>query len=175
MVTEFSYGKIKVDQNTDSWQKVTRFLDVDELTASLSYWAERGSIKRGAQVSSIARQINNEPFSHYMLKVKDKDLLQMSGVKMFALWLLSGEEGMRGYIADVKASGEASGKLVKYLDKLEKNYAANAATLADRKGVIESLACLVPPQGTDEEGCRAFYERRRAAEKVFPIKWLYAN
>ncbi|MBD5225648.1 MAG: hypothetical protein HDS68_06765 [Bacteroidales bacterium] len=106
--------------------------------------------------------------------VTHSDLLKLFGVRALAIWLAEGEEGMRSYIARTQ-SGEASKQLKSYLAKLEKNYDRNAAALADRNGVIESLACLVPPQGTDEQGQRAFYERRRAAEKVFPIKWLSSN
>ncbi|MBD5225285.1 MAG: hypothetical protein HDS68_04870 [Bacteroidales bacterium] len=165
------------DNNTNTWDRVTSTMDIEELTARVSYSYDRVGVSRGAQIPQLASLINSAEFkglTGYQKDAKGKDVLNMYGTMAFALWLREGEEGLRNYIASTN-SGEASKQLKSYLAKLEKNYDRNAAALADRKGVIESLACLVPPQGTDEEGCRAFYERRRAAEKVFPIKWLKSN
>ncbi len=78
---------------------------------------------------------------------------------------------MRGYISEIKG-GEASDKLVKYLEKLEKRYDEKMPVLTDRSKVIESLACLMPPKGTGEADVHAFYDCREAVEEVFPVKWL---
>ena len=75
------------------------------------------------------------------------------------------------FIAQIRDS-KPSKKLLKYLSRLEKRKAANAVMLADRKAVLQSLACMVPPEGTDAAGVQAFYDRRKAVEDVFPIKWL---
>ncbi|MBD5225290.1 MAG: hypothetical protein HDS68_04895 [Bacteroidales bacterium] len=174
MVMEFSRGKAGVGISTPVWEKITREYNVDELSRGLAYWSERGMIDNAA-VTQLSALIDQE--YDLMRKGKgitDKDRLNLFGTKALAIWLAEGEESMRSYIARTQ-SGEASKQLKSYLAKLEKNYDRNAAALADRKGVIESLACLVPPQGTDEQGQRVFYERRRAAEKVFPIKWLSGN
>lgn len=165
------------DNNTNTWDRVTRTMDIEELTARVSYSYDRVGVSRGAQVPQLARLINSAELQSvigYQKDAKGKDVLNMYGAIAFALWLREGEEGLRNYITSTN-SGEASKPLKSYLAKLEKSYNKNAATLADREGVIEALACLVPPQGTDEASCKAFYERRRAAEKVFPLKWLAGN
>ncbi len=174
MVMEFSKGKAGLDRTTPVWDKITREYSIDELSSGLAYWSDRGMIDNAA-VGQLSALINQE--YELMRKgkgVTDKDRLNLFGTKALAVWLKEGEEGMRSYIAETQ-SGQGSKQLKSYLAKLQKSYDRNAAALADRKGVIESLACLVPPQGTDEEGCKAFYERRRAAEKVFPLKWLQSN
>ncbi len=174
MVMEFSKGKAEIGVNTPVWEKITREYDVNELSSGLGYWVEQGMIDNAA-VMQLSALIDRE--YELMRKgkgVTDKDRLNLFGTKALAVWLKEGEEGMRSYIAETQ-SGQGSKQLKSYLAKLQKSYDRNAAALADRKGVIEALACLVPSQGTDEEGCRAFYECRAAAEKVFPLKWLQSN
>lgn len=99
--------------------------------------------------------------------------LNLFGAKAMLVWLRDGYEGMRSYLAELRG-GKLSGKLKKYLDRLEKRYNANSATLSDRRGVVEALACYVPPGFPTDDERSAFYGRRRAFTDVFPISWLFA-
>lgn len=104
---------------------------------------------------------------------KNDDQLNLFGAKAMLVWLRDGDEGLSSYLAELR-SGKLSGKLKKYLSRLEKRYNANSALLSDRRGVVEALACFVPPGFPTDDERRAFYARRRAVAEVFPIRWLFA-
>lgn len=160
-----------VDRTTPTWEKVTRTYSVDEISDGLMYWSDRGRIEN-AQVAQLKNLIRDERRAMYSGKnAKKESQLNLFGAKAFAIWMQEGDEGLDRFLAQIRA-GEPSKQLLKYLSKLEKNMAENAALLSDRRAVLESLACLVPPEGTDVAGVKAFYDRRKAAEKVFPLKWL---
>ncbi len=173
MVNEWTRAAV-AGPETPTWQKITRQHDINELSAGLSYWSKQGMINN-AQIVQLTNLIESErEVLRNGKKATTKNDLNVFGTKALTIWLRDGDEGLRGFLSQIK-NGDASKQLKNYMANLEKNYDENASVLADRKGVIESLACLVPSQGTDEAGCRAFYERRRAAEKVFPLKWLQSN
>lgn len=104
---------------------------------------------------------------------KNDDQLNLFGAKAMLVWLRDGDEGFRSYLAELRG-GKLSGKLKKYLSRLEKRYNANSALLSDRRGVVEALACFVPPGFPTDDERQAFYARRRAVAEVFPISWLFA-
>ncbi len=160
------------DRNTPTWGKITRNYNVDELTSGLRYWAERGEIDN-AQIVQLKNLIKQEynAMTHGK-NASSKDILNIFRTKALVIWLQNGKQGLHNFISSIKDCDEASDKLVKYLDNLNNQYARNAALLEDRDKVIESLVCMVPPEGTDAAGVQAFYDRRKAVEDVFPIKWL---
>lgn len=171
LVMEYSNGTANIDLNTSTWEKVSREYSINELSYSLRYWAKRGQINN-AQIEQLTALIDQE--YDYMTKgkgIKNPDKINLFGVKALAIWLQGGEEAMRGYVSEIKG-GQASDKLVKYLEKLEKRYDEKMLVLTDRSKVIESLACLMPPKGTGEADVQAFYDCRKAVEEVFPVKWL---
>ena len=171
LVMEYSNGVANIDRNTPLWEKVSREYSINELSYSLRYWAKRGQINN-AQIEQLTALIDQD--YDYMTKgkgVSNADKINLFGVRALAIWLQSGEEAMRSYISEIKG-GEASNKLVKYLEKLEKRYDENKPLFIDREKVIESLACLMPPKGADDTAAKAFYDRRHAAEYVFPLRWL---
>ena len=100
-----------------------------------------------------------------------KDQQNLFGVKAMLLWLRDGDAGLDLWIGQIRA-GKPSGKLLKYLSKLEKRKRENEQLLSDRRAVIVSLVCLVPPEGTDEAAANDFYARRKAVADVFPLQWL---
>jgi len=160
-----------IDRNPPLWEKVSREYSINELSYSLRYWAKRGQINN-AQIEQLTALIDQE--YDYMTKgkgVSNADKINLFGVRALAIWLQSGEEAMRSYISEIKG-GEASNKLVKYLEKLEKRYDENKPLFIYREKVIEFLACLMPPKGADDTAAKAFYDRRHAAEYVFPLRWL---
>ena len=99
------------------------------------------------------------------------DQLNLFGLEAFALWMHGGDEALGEYLARLRA-GKPTKKLLKYLSGMEKAMAENSALLVDRREVLRSLAFLVPPEGTDEATANDFHARRKALEKVFPLRWL---
>ena len=171
LVMEYSNGVANIDRNTPLWQKVSREYSINELSYSLQYWAKRGQINN-AQIEQLTALIDQE--YDLMAKgkgIKDSDRINLFGVKALAIWLQNGDKAMRGYISEIKG-GEASDKLVDYLEKLERRYDENSSLFSDRGKVVESLACLMPSKGSSQEEVKAFYDRRKAVEKVFPVRWL---
>lgn len=104
-------------------------------------------------------------------KAKNTEQLYLFGAKAMLQWLRGGEEGMNEFIAGVR-EGKPSGKLKKYLARLEKNYEANREILADRRKVVEALACFAPPAFSTPDEREQFYARRRALDNVFSLKWF---
>ena len=170
MVNEF-FRKDVVGINEPVWAKKSRAYSTDEISYSLSYWSDRGRIDN-AQVAQLTALIDQTEWEISRgKKATRKDELNLFGAKAMAIWMQAGETECRNYINTILAN-EPSRQLKSYLNKLDKKLSANAALLADRKAVLQSLACMVPPEGTDAAGVQAFYDRRKAVEDVFPIKWL---
>ena len=170
MVNEF-FRKDVVGINEPVWAKKSRAYSTDEISYSISYWSDRGRIDN-AQVAQLTALIDQTEWEISRgKKATRKDELNLFGAKAMAIWMQDGEAGLRNYINTILAN-EPSRQLKSYLNKLDKKLSANAAMLADRKVVLQSLACMVPPEGTDAAGVQAFYDRRKAVEDVFPIKWL---
>lgn len=168
LVNEWSQGNLEIDRNTQTYEKVSRFFSVDELTDTLSYWAGRGEIPN-AGVSQLAALIRQEKERmHSGTIVTGKDGMRLFGVMALVKWLREGSDGLKQYIAEIN-DGKPTRQVKKYLTTLEKRYNANATLLADHEGALQALACLVPPDGVDT---RQFYARRKALEEVFPLRWL---
>lgn len=170
MVNEF-IRKDVVGMNTPGWEKITREYSLDNISGALAYWNKQGLVNN-AQVEQLSNLISQEWDAMIWGKnATSKIQLNLFGSKAFAIWMHEGDEGLDRFIAQIRDS-KPSKKLLKYLSRLEKRKAANAVLLSDRKAVLQSLACMVPPEGTDAAGVQAFYDRRKAVEDVFPIKWL---
>ena len=170
MIQEFSRDRVQPDIKTPAWEKVTDFYSIGELSSALSYWDDRYDFGN-AQVSQLKERIRAERENIVGGSRAKGDVLNLFGTKAFIHWLEGGNEGVSAYIASLR-QGNPSKKLASYLDRLEKRLKENSELLADREGVVQSLACLVPPSGTSEADAEAFYARRRAAERVFPLRWL---
>lgn len=170
MVQEFSRDRLQLDTKTPEWEKVTDFFSVAELSSSLSYWDDRYDLGN-AQVSQLKERIRAEREGIIGGSRAKGDVVNLFGAKAFLCWLEGGHDGAMAYIASVRG-GNPSKKLAGYLDKVEKRLGENADALANREAVVQSLACLVPPVGSTDEEARAFYARRDAAERVFPLRWL---
>ncbi len=170
IVSEWSRGRIPVDRNAPSWQQTIRFYNVATLSHSIGYWNRKGLLDNAqvSQLTSLIEQEQNEIVNGKMAKGEVKNLF---GVKAMLIWMREGNEGVKRYLAEVR-QGTPSKELLKYLDRLEKNLDSNATVMADRHGVMQSLVCLLPPQDADDAARKEFYNRRRAAEKVFPIAWM---
>ncbi len=104
---------------------------------------------------------------------KNSDQLNLFGAKAMMIWLRGGDEAFRSYLAQLR-SGKLTGKLKKYLDRLEKKYNANSGLLSDHRGVVTAMACFVPSDFPTDPDRHTFYARRRAIAEVFPICWLSA-
>ena len=170
MIQEFSRDRVQPDIKTPAWEKVTDFYSIGELSSALSYWDDRYDFGN-AQVSQLKERIRAERENIVGGSRAKGDVLNLFGAKAFIHWLEGGNEGVSAYIASLR-QGNPSKKLASYLDRLEKRLKENSELLADREGVVQSLACLVPPSGTSEADAEAFYARRSAAERVFPLRWL---
>lgn len=167
MVREFTHYRIPIGIETEGWQKVSRFYSVDQISNSLSYWAEKGRIDN-AQVIQLSELIRKEYESRQTGKKAKGELLNLWGTRAMLEWMQGGNEAVDAYIAEVE-KGEPSKALSKHFAKLRENLDKNADMLADRDAAIQSIACLVPPEGVD---AKEFYARRKVVEKVFPLRWL---
>ena len=145
-------------------------LTTGELSSWVSYWSEKGE-DYNAQTSQLTNLIARQEDEMWFGKMAKGDMQNLLGVKAFLYWLVDGNEGVEKYVDKVRNS-QPSKKVARYLDRLEKRLKENSELLADREGVVRSLACLVPPSGTSEADAEAFYARRRVAERVFPLRWL---
>lgn len=170
----FSKSGQYISTNTPSWERMMRNYTIAEVSSSLGYWSKEGKINN-AQVAQLTALLDEERKATLNgEKATSKDYARLFGCKALAIWALEGEVGLKNFINEIR-SGNPTKKLASYLDNLEKNYDRYSSLLSDYPAAMLAIVSPVPPQGTDEEGQRAFYERRRAAEKVFPIKWLSSN
>ena len=173
LVSEWSNGSIRLDENTAGWMKVANNMSVDELADYATYWSDRGSIKPGAQVIQLASQIQREKKKLWNLQQSTpKELQSILGLKALITWFRSGDAGFHSFIADMLASGNLSDDETVYLRQLENTFDSHSATLADRYASIQSISCLVPPASFTSDERKAFYARRDALEEIFPLKWL---
>lgn len=170
MVMEFSHGRAMIDRNGPNWQNVTRLYSVGEISNSLGYWANRGEFNN-AQVAQLTKLIEQERSDIICGKKAKGEVRHLFGAKAFLIWMREGKDGFERYVAVIKGES-ASKQLVKYLEKMEREMEKNATVLADREAVLESIACLIPPQNATGQEREEFYARRKAAEKVFPLKWM---
>ena len=170
----FSKSGQYISTNTPSWERMMRNYTIAEVSSSLGYWSKEGKINN-AQVAQLTALLDEERKATLNgEKATSKDYARLFGCKALAIWALEGEVGLKNFINEIR-SGNPTKKLASYLDNLEKNYDRYSSLLSDYPAAMLAIVSPVPPQGADEQGQRVFYERRRAAEKVFPIKWLSSN
>ncbi len=169
MTREFLYGG-SFDKYTPNWTKVTRNYSIAELSESLACWIKKKDIGNAQvhQLAALIDELKDEMRNGYLSKGES---LNLFGAKAFAIWMRDGDSGFDEYLASIRAT-KPSDDLLKYLAKLEKNKKVNAAKLSDRRAVLESLVCQMAPESADVAAVKEFYDRRKAAEKVFPLRWL---
>lgn len=170
MVNEFVRGNM-LSHGTSGWDKITREYSLSEISGALGYWSRKGYINN-AQVGQLYQLIQDEFQATKDGKYAKKGVhMKLFGAKAFAIWMHEGNEGLSRFLAQIREGG-ATKKLLRHMAKLEKNLAGNAALLSDRRAVLECLTTIAPVHGTPEAEVKAFYDRRKAVAKVFPLKWL---
>ncbi len=173
MVNDFVRSDM-VKTNTTGDEYIGRDLNfnLNEAVGTLTAFDKLGLSIGNASVPQLSKMINDEYSAlNSSKKATSKEKLNLFGAKALAIWMQSGDEGLNQYFAMIRR-GEPSKQLLKYLDKLEKNKAKNAALLSDRQAVLESLVCLAPTADTPEAEVKAFHARRKAVADVFPLRWL---
>lgn len=164
MIMSFSEGRANIELDTPTWSKITRNYTIDELTSSLGYWTEKGEVF-SAEISQLHEFIKKEQNLVITGKSVKGERVKLFGPKAFISYMQGGEEGLRGFIEEVRG-GDASKQVMKFLERVEYKFAKNHELLADRQKIVAAMTYANP---TDSEAKRI----RKAAGETFGLDWLY--
>lgn len=163
-----------VTPNTSRWERVTRWLTLEEAGKQIDFMVKQGLINN-AQARQSYHLIKQIAHDRAYGRTAAGDVLKLHGIKVLALYLSGGSSAAYSYIDNTVKATDTGKKLVNYLLQIKRKMEQQAPALAHHREVLHSIAAYAPSADEKAMCIATFYQYRKVVESIFPLQWMFSG